>query len=80
VKSMLSTLQPIYLPQISKIPLNKGLSWVPTWKGLPNDDKLFDKRGQPNAFSSLKYEIASFARDVNLIHSREGTSEVKTSE
>lgn len=63
---------PLYLPWIHTIPLNKGLSWIPTWKSLPNSDRLFDKKIPSNVFSSLKREIASFAGDVNKIHSLEG--------
>ncbi|GMN19136.1 hypothetical protein TIFTF001_045135 [Ficus carica] len=66
-------------PWISTIPLEKGLVWEPTWKATPNDDRIFVGRGLdlpkgwrkavPNIFTSMKYEIASFAENVNFIHS-----------
>ncbi|PHT78704.1 hypothetical protein BC332_29277 [Capsicum chinense] len=58
-----------YLPTVHTIPLDKGLSWVPTWKSTPNDDRMFDRNAVPNIFTSLKYEVASFARDVRFVHS-----------
>lgn len=71
VKSMFPTLINRYCPWISTIPLEKGLRWVPTWKSLPNDDRQFIGQ-KANILTSMKYEIASFARDLRLIHSWEG--------
>lgn len=38
IKDSFSTLQPLYLPDISTIPLTKGMSWEPTWKSVPIQD------------------------------------------
>ncbi|KAG6467065.1 hypothetical protein ZIOFF_075106 [Zingiber officinale] len=55
------------------VPLNKGFSWVPTWKSTPNDDREFSgPKAVPSIFTAMKYEVASFARDLRLIHSKEG--------
>ncbi|XP_074566475.1 uncharacterized protein LOC141823102 [Curcuma longa] len=58
----------MYLPWISEIPMYKGISWRPTWKSLPNDDRRFwkDPKPEPNVFSSLKYELAAFAGSARL--------------
>ena len=55
-------------PWISEIPLSKGISWKPTWKTLPNDDRRYWKvpKPEPNVFSSLKYELAAFALMARL--------------
>lgn len=59
-------------PWISTIPLEKGWRWIPTWKSLPNSDKsVLGVKAESNVFSSLKYEIASFAHNIHLIHSME---------
>ncbi len=73
IKERFSVLQKLYLPWISTIPLQKGFSWIPTWKSTPNDDRQFSgHKAVPNIFTSVKYEIAAFARDLRLIHSWEG--------
>ncbi|KAL6519618.1 hypothetical protein OROMI_032866 [Orobanche minor] len=60
-----------YVPWVSTIPLEKGLTWMPTWKSTPNDDRnvKLDRNAVPNIFTSMKYEVASFARDVAFVHS-----------
>lgn len=73
VRQYFPILQNKYLPWLSTIPLEKGLRWVPTWKSTPNDDRnVVNPKAQPSIFTSLKYEIASFARDVAFVHAREG--------
>lgn len=70
-----------YIPWISSVPLCKGMEWKPTWKTTPNDDRILFGRGLelpkgwkrpvPNIFTSLKYEIAAFAKNIEFIHSRQ---------
>jgi hypothetical protein len=38
IKNSYHTLQPIYLPALQNIPLEKGMSWEPTWKSTPLPD------------------------------------------
>lgn len=49
-----------YLSQIAHIPLEKGIVWEPTWKTVPNDDRIFDKNAIPNIFTSFKYEVSVY--------------------
>ena len=49
-------------------PCNLGMSWVPSWKSLPNSHSLFDGRVPVNPFTSVKWEIASFALDIRKLH------------
>lgn len=46
-KSEFPLLQKRYLPWVSTIPLHKGLRWMPTWKSVPNDDRMFRKVHSP---------------------------------
>lgn len=70
LKQAFSNIHRKYLPWISTIPLEKGMTWMPTWKSTPNDDRPFLGQGAAsNILTSLKYEIASFAWNVNQIHS-----------
>lgn len=62
----------MYLPRIREFPLNKGMTWVPSWKSLPNNEKFLSKPAPNNPFTSLKWELASFALDFHFLHSREG--------
>ncbi|GMN74458.1 hypothetical protein TIFTF001_052379, partial [Ficus carica] len=72
MKSHFKSIHRKSLPWISTIPLNKGMVWQPTWKTVPNDDRIFFGRGLelpkgwhrpvPQIFTSLKYEIAAFAK------------------
>lgn len=64
IKEFFPKIQAIYLTQIAHLPLHKGLVWEPTWKTVPNDDRIFDKTATPNIFSSLKYEMGMFARHL----------------
>ena len=45
------------------------MTWKPTWKSVPNDDKglmsKLGKKGKDTIFTSLKYEIASVGREVS---------------
>lgn len=57
------------------------MTWQPTWKTVPNDDRIFFGRGLtlpkgwskpvPQICTSLKYEIAAFAKNIEFIHSRQ---------
>ena len=76
IKDSFSTLQPLYLPDISTIPLTKGMSWEPTWKSVPIQDSPLLNMGFHvdekidaarrrfirfiNIFVNLKHEIAAF--------------------
>lgn len=52
------SLLPLSLPWISRVPLHKGFSWVPTWKSTPNDDRQFaGRKADPNIFSSIQYGV-----------------------
>lgn len=81
MKSHFKSIHRKSLPWISTIPLNKGMVWQPTWKTVPNDDRIFFGRGLelpkgwhrpvPQIFTSLKYEIAAFAKNIEFLHSRQ---------
>lgn len=47
LKEQFTHLQSMYLPWISQIPLLKGISWEPTWKSTPNDDRRQGIVGSP---------------------------------
>nr|UJQ92583.1 MAG: putative RNA-dependent RNA polymerase [Mitoviridae sp.] len=55
LRDKLPTLVHRYLPWVSTIPLNQGMSWVPTWKSLPTHRRVNE------LFSEIlqKYDIAS---------------------
>ncbi|DAB41745.1 RNA-dependent RNA polymerase [Oxybasis rubra mitovirus 1] len=76
VKSSAKKLLSLYLPWLQTLPLKPGFKFVPTWKSTPNDDRQFRENVStkviPTIFTSLKYEIATFARYLRLIHSWEG--------
>ncbi|KAL5798384.1 hypothetical protein ACOSQ2_003204 [Xanthoceras sorbifolium] len=70
-------LQKTYLPWISEIPVYQGISWVPTWKSLPNSPKCrrgLKEKGSTerkdkrvvSSFPALKYELAAFARHTRV--------------
>ncbi|KAG6492681.1 hypothetical protein ZIOFF_047646 [Zingiber officinale] len=59
------SIEPLYLPWISRVPLNKGFSWVPTWKSIPNDDGQFAGR---KAVPKILTNMRSFAFDIRVIH------------
>ncbi|KAG6492677.1 hypothetical protein ZIOFF_047642 [Zingiber officinale] len=65
IKSAFSSIEPLYLPWISRVPLNKGFSWVPTWKSIPNDDGQFAGR---KAIPKILTNMRSFAFDIHVIH------------
>lgn len=81
MKSHFNDIQRKSLPWITTLPLNKGMVWQPTWKAIPNDDRIFFGRGLelpknwkkpvPQIFTSLKYEIAAFAQNIEFLHSRQ---------
>ena len=72
LKTAFERLQPMYLPWISKIPLFKGITWTPTWKSTPNDDRRFWKKPKPSPsiFSSFKYEMAPFLMYGRVLSSK----------
>nr|WJJ80270.1 RNA-dependent RNA polymerase [Cannabis sativa mitovirus 1] len=76
IKQNFPILQRSYLPWLTKVPLKKGIKWVPTWKSTPNDDRQFPSPNVedrvPTIFTSLKHEMAAFAHQLNVIHSFEG--------
>lgn len=76
IKSSSRRLLSLYLPWLQSCPLELGFRFEPTWKSLPNDDRMFSdgKQGKiiPTCFTSFKYEIAAFARQLRSIHSFEG--------
>lgn len=43
---------------------------APTWKSLPNDDRRYVPKPEPNVFSSLKYELAAFAMTARLFNQK----------
>lgn len=61
-----SYLQKTYLPWIQDIPVVQGMSWVPTWKSLPNSPKCRTGRRIVSCFPALKFELASFARHTRV--------------
>lgn len=85
LKTSFATLQPLYLPNLSSIPLTKGMVWEPTWKSVPIQDSLLLRLGFKvdekidaarnryvrfqNLFVNLKHEIAAFIYNINKIHS-----------
>lgn len=76
IKSSSRRLLNLYLPWLQSCPLELGFRFEPTWKSTPNDDRMFSESKQgkviPTIFTSFKYEIAAFARQIRMIHSFEG--------
>jgi hypothetical protein len=70
LKQSLHTLTERYLPLISTIPLNQGMTWEPTWKSLPTTrwvNKVFQTalkelgiRRLVSCFPALPYEVDAF--------------------
>lgn len=48
------------------------MSWVPTWKSLPNSPKCRTGRLFVSCFPALKFELASFARHTRVELETEG--------
>ncbi|KAK7231131.1 hypothetical protein RIF29_45991 [Crotalaria pallida] len=42
-----------YLPWVSKIPLDEGVTWEPTWKAIPNSPYLSQQLRFPTIESEL---------------------------
>lgn len=80
VKSKLPTLVSRYMPWLTTIPLNQGMTWDPTWKALPTH-KITERilelrvvkrkgaaRGKRSVFTSLAYELSGFQFLMQWVH------------
>lgn len=48
-----------YIPDITEIPLEQGIEWLPSWKASPSKRKLSkDQKGSP--FAMLHHELEAF--------------------
>ncbi|KAF8364959.1 hypothetical protein HHK36_031403 (mitochondrion) [Tetracentron sinense] len=54
------------------VPVEPGITWVPTWKSLPNSDHDFDRKAPSSPFTSMVFELTAFASQCQIIHSLEG--------
>ncbi|KAG6467645.1 hypothetical protein ZIOFF_074484 (mitochondrion) [Zingiber officinale] len=67
----------LYIPDLVSRELVMGMTWTPTWKSVPNDNKgLLANRGmkgKDTIFTCLKYEIASVG--VEVVHARQRDSD-----
>lgn len=70
VKQMLPTLVARYIPWVTTIPLRQGMTWLPTWKAIPNYKvfKGFDLPKSPYIVWPL--ELRCFASMLRFIHSK----------
>jgi hypothetical protein len=57
-----------YLPWLATIPVMQGMTWMPTWKSLPNSVKA-KRYGPPSCFTDFVHEILSYGIR-NLIHTK----------
>lgn len=68
-----------YVPQIFKIPLNQGISWVPTWKALPSSGLVREVfkaqvkelglcKSLSSIFPSLMFGMRDFAFLLERVH------------
>lgn len=64
----------MYVPRAHAIPMDIGMAWIPTWKALPSkSDSIFCHSAKDSSiFNLLKYEMYSFAVDLNFVNSLEG--------
>jgi len=71
IKSLKDRVQSIYLKKVRDLPLDLGLSWVPTWKAIPSicDISLNTPAKDSSILNLMKLELASFGRDIRYIHS-----------
>ncbi|KAJ1419741.1 RNA-dependent RNA polymerase, mitoviral [Sesbania bispinosa] len=62
IKDMVKPLKDIvtrYIPDITEIPLEQGIEWLPSWKASPSKRKLSkDQKGSP--FAMLHRELEAF--------------------
>lgn len=62
IKDMVKPLKDIvtrYIPDITLIPLEQGIEWLPSWKASPSKRKLSkDQKGSP--FAMLHHELEAF--------------------
>lgn len=46
VKESRPLIRRLYLPRVHEIPMDIGMSWIPTWKALPSkSDRIFEHKG-----------------------------------
>lgn len=55
-----------YCPWVTQIPIEQGISWIPTWKLVPNLDR--DRKVVPSIFPSLTYELSVYGTLVQLLN------------
>lgn len=82
IKGFITPLTYRYLPWISSIGVNQGMSWVPTWKALTSDRLMKEsiRAGVPavpslkqfcndsSVFTSLFWELAAYTSLMNFEH------------
>lgn len=63
IKDYRSMIKSKYVPRVHSIPMDIGMSWVPTWKALPSkSDHVFGHTAQESSiFHLLKYELYSLS-------------------
>ena len=68
----------LYMPWVSQIPIHQGISWMPTWKAVPNGripkDALYKKSHKHpvrSAFLAQTYELCAYGSMLRLEHSHE---------
>lgn len=61
IRFLTGKVKSVYLKKATMIPMDVGLSWVPTWKAIPNQEDwvMSHNKEQSSIFNLLKYEIAS---------------------
>lgn len=68
IKSLLPLLVSRYIPWVTTIPLKQGITWLPTWKSLPNY-KVFKGFGLPKSpYIGWVLELRVFSSMVMFIH------------
>lgn len=70
IKQLIPTLVSRYIPWVTRIPLRQGITWLPTWKAIPNY-KVFKGFGLPKSpYIVWPLELRCFASLLRFIHSR----------
>lgn len=68
VKQLLPQLVERYIPWVTSIPLKQGITWLPTWKAIPNY-KVFKGFGLPKSpYIVWPLELRCFGSMLRFIH------------
>jgi len=70
IKQLFPVLVSRYIPWVTTIPLKQGMTWLPTWKAIPNY-KVFKGFGLPKSpYIVWPLELKCFGSMLRFIHSK----------